>query len=1522
MQEELHCSTSLVSGLATGTDERPPGGEIVSGQAREEKVDDKKSTPTIIAQLENAENEMEELKAHLSMISTHAKKRGSLCQCCQPHGEAAKATEAEHIVPLLARRQKLNEQHKRQLTRALQRARDRVEGIRLIAKSTGESVTHPLRPLIWVKSAGKGKERPMLMDSGADYTLLSEDMAQSLQIPYSRNGRKTKAKGVSGYPIILVSPSTEYKDAAGRLHQHPPLKVWARVDGTTDKHVELAISLREVRILITEDRHRSRSHNYGIIGTPTMRKWKAKINFDSRRPKVTVKVGHKPLCKHSLHTGVETPPVHKPEEGLSEADISELIQREGPQPHIFHIQTTTTPERVAREDEEKEQLLQQLLRRYNDVILQEGEGSPAPDPTLRPELNHTHAFKEGFDPSAGKRPPMRPTSRLPPERAQALDRLIRDLEKRGHITKASDPSWAHPTVLVEKGNGKYRLTCDMRFLNSVIRPASRPLPKIKDILAELGDATAYTTLDLSDAFFSVPLDPAVAKYNAIRLPDGRCYQFVGSPQGLRTSSAALQTYLDAALGQAKRLFPGRVHNYADDITIVRRKGESLEDHMKVIEGVLECLREYNLYISRHKIHLNQKTIDFLGNKLEAPGILSAAPEKLDIIRDFPTPTKVAELETFIGLSGYLRDFVPNYAEMIRPLQELQTELRRDAKLRNKGKRARKSITIKNRWDSTHTMAMEKVRETLLQCLQAYIPEPNEPSLIQTDASLVGIGACLFQWRDGQKVPCGWYSRRLSMAERNFSIYEREALAIFEATKHWAHVLRYAPIKVDIVTQAGIELEADHKPLARLLQSVHVGGMTPRQIRMAATLSPYCMSWRHIPGGDNLVADALSRLPAYTRKPVGPDPEERHIPGEEYTQIAAICCVEATPEADTTVVEQPETDLHPVTTSKKEEWHQKEKAAWATLKKAYLEDKHLKGVIEALSTKDRSPTKYDAIYRLVDDKIVFQNLRAGAERICIPKNAMTLKKFLIDQAHRRPPMTHPGRDAIYTSLTERFFWPDLMKDIQKYLKHCPECQKTRVVRRSDNTPYIKPIAITMDGKMAGRARYIHMDMFYLPLPGKKGCSHYVCEKQDFDGSPDDTDQGFKTALLIIDRATRFVMVHPLRHHTTEEVKREFLKWVQVFQPPLELITDGDPLFKSEEWKTLMVSYEIKHNMTGTSHPQADGLAERAIQTVKSYLRSLLTHDLANALEIITPAVLTYNAYPQTSIAMSPFRAMMGTDPPYPKAYRLHDDELRLWEDEEAFERHQELIFAMTRQALMASQKRMVERQKDKFPHKFSVGDMVYVHRQAIIDPRSRLARSYKYTPHWYGPTKVIATFRDSHKVELPEGMTANPWISAEWLRPAATGDREWKPYEEPGPSPDGEWYVEEVTDHKGRGARLQLYVRWKGYSDIQGTWEPLQNLIDEYGIVNEQAKQYLERKHIPIPKAYENFLRPASDAGPATRLRKAEEKTARKIKTFLRSIEGTMSTWVTKITTTKNVKPTSKTTTRTGRAVRPTRQLDL
>ena len=147
------------------------------------------------------------------------------------------------------------------------------------------------------------------------------------------------------------------------------------------------------------------------------------------------------------------------------------------------------------------------------------------------------------------------------------------------------------------------------------------------------------------------------------------------------------------------------------------------------------------------------------------------PVKLAGIADWPTPTTVKEVCSFLGFGNFYRRFIQGYGHTTKPLNDL---LKKD---------------IKFEWKEEHETAFQTLKQKLLADPVLKMPDTTRPFTIETDASKFASGAVLLQEdTNGDWHPCSYLSKSFNEMECNYEIYDRELLAIIRALTEWRHYL--------------------------------------------------------------------------------------------------------------------------------------------------------------------------------------------------------------------------------------------------------------------------------------------------------------------------------------------------------------------------------------------------------------------------------------------------------------------------------------------------------------------------------------------------------------------------------------------------------------------------------------------------------------------------------------------------------------------------------------------------------------
>ncbi|KAK9071834.1 hypothetical protein SSX86_008263 [Deinandra increscens subsp. villosa] len=460
---------------------------------------------------------------------------------------------------------------------------------------------------------------------------------------------------------------------------------------------------------------------------------------------------------------------------------------------VYHQPTTST-----QADYPPDPIITSLLQQFQPLF-EETHGLP-------PSRSHDHHI-----PLTNEAIPVNVKPyRYPHFQKQVMTRLITEMLKDGVIRPSQSP-FSSPVLLVKKKDGSWRFCVDYRALNAVTIRDRFPIPTID----ELHGATIFSKIDLRSGYHQIRVAEADIHKTAFRTCDGH-YEFLVMPFGLTNAPSTFQSAMNDLFRKVLRRF---VLVFFDDILIY---SDTKENHYSHLKFVFETLLQNQFHAKPSKCVFGVQEISFLGHRISAVGV-SPEPDKIQAIQQWPQPTSFTTLRAFLGLTGYYRRFVPQYAKVASALTDILKE---------------KVFT----WSDAAHEAFNELKKLMEHLVTLALPDFNKEFDVTTDASGTAIGAVLSQ----DNKPIAFFSKKLCPTMQNQSTYTKELYAITESVKKWRQYLLGRKFRI----------YTDHHSLKHILtQTIQ----TTEQQKWVTKLMGYEFEVHYKPGKDNTVADELSRV---------------------------------------------------------------------------------------------------------------------------------------------------------------------------------------------------------------------------------------------------------------------------------------------------------------------------------------------------------------------------------------------------------------------------------------------------------------------------------------------------------------------------------------------------------------------------------------------------------------------------------------------------------------------------------------
>ena len=1088
-----------------------------------------------------------------------------------------------------------------------------------------------------------------------------------------------------------------------------------------------------------------------------------------------------------------------------------------------------------------------------------------------------------------KMPPVRGLPRLSPLELEETKVWVADMLKKGLIRPSMGP-YASVFFFVTKPNGGLRGVCDFRGVNLITKKILPTLPLFENVVSQLEGANFFSGLDLTSMFYQLRIREEDIEKTAFRTAIGN-YAYVVTPMGTTGSVGSTALMMQSALSHVISLpgetlpsndrplppFPpqktGEEHLaelkedwqkfkyhsalgsytalFVDDV-LVYSKTE--EEHIRHLRQLCKTFEQHKLFLNPKKCHFASCEVDYLGNSIGRYGVRPRA-DRTEALRNWPRPENVSELRSFLGLIGFLRRYIRDFAQIAVSLNAL----------------LKKGASWK--WGEAEEYAFEKLKSRCTDVPVLAIPRRDGKLVLRTDASRYAMGCALYQVdEDGFLQPIEFKSKAFAPAQQKLAAHDRECLALLYALNSFRHFL----------LGKEFDVQTDNSALAQIFTSKDLSDLYSRWHWKLAQFAG--MRIKHRKGRKMYCADSLSR-----RRPADADDKEPFFvePGQLFTlhalsergQVAGTLLQYLQEQANQ---EHPSNTtgqrFSPTTDGRRHLW---DPAQWTShpqaangeqaqlIKRdrgAYIlkivhsdSDAHSAAVTETAqdpaqllhksagytthtlhsSMMERYRQEWPKLYETdpdlgsfwkssghdrweywIQDGLLWKSGLAGA-RLCVPKGAD--KGEILTEIHDSKMSAHPGRYRTLAKAQGNYFWRGMYRDVDDFVASCDVCQKKKGDKLRRQGEARAPSVPTYPFET------VHMD-WITGLPT--------------------TAEGYDSILVFVCALSGMVHLQAARTSDTSQVTARHLvnNVVRLYGLPKVIISDRDVRLTSKFWKVFNEILGISKTVRTASYtPNSNGKVERANQVLGNTLRSLCNAVGSDWGENLALAEFAMNTAKHSSIDMSPFNLVHLREPLWPDT--LEKPALDVPAAAEMADRCF-AIFTRARDCLEASKlrtERALAAQRRAVPQ-IVEGDLVLLSTRNL-----RLKYPHvKLLPKFVGPFEVLQQPENSHKnpnnvwLKTPNTLHIHMPINVKDVRRYIARPQHL------GGAPDIDvplpvtvdgydlWEIQTLlamrTDKKSRCK--QALVLWKGFGVESASWEPVANLpkavLDAYYTLQQQA----------------------------------------------------------------------------------------
>jgi hypothetical protein len=951
--------------------------------------------------------------------------------------------------------------------------------------------------------------------------------------------------------------------------------------------------------------------------------------------------------------------------------------------------------------------------------------------------------------------------RLPLIYEDRIDEQVDKWLKGGKIRIASSTKFNSPMTVGTKRNiyGEkqgFRLCINPQGINKILEKDSFQIPDIRILLSFLAGMLFFCELDLEGAFLQFLLSEASQEFTAFTMKNQQ-YFFVGAPFGLKP----LSSFYQRAMTKILEGIPG-VIIFIDNIGIASK---TLEEHISSIKAVVERLNAHNLKLNLKKCQWIETQIKFLGHIADKWGT-RIDPEKTESAKNFPKPKNSKEIQRFIGFTGFLRTYVLDYAEIAFPLTSIMTDNRDYI------------------WGPEQERAFQQLKQAIINAPLLHYPKLNETFSVSTDASDHGVSAVLFQDNASKRPDAtniiSYASRTLRPYEKNFNTSKKETLAIIYAISHFH----------DFLFGREFILYCDNKALQYLFNNELSHRVLNEWLQI---LNTYDFKVVHIPGKENGIADALSRIPEQESTSLI---KAHNPPPFLFNQLLI--------QNSSGIMQGRDANL-----SSDELELTQSMLLFAKALTGILQDDEEESLLQNAWSNNETVVSLMAMSHKTNASQFSAHVTLPDTNATIGQKAYSgVKKIqLIQEAHLK--QAHAGRDSTTNTLVlEGHSWPRMHAEVLKVIHTCTQCLR-----------YNKTIA--MHHPMVALVTEQPFDQVQFDLISSLG----------------ESTEGYLYVLVCVCLFSSYIILRPMKDKSAKMTANTLFAIFSDYGFPKVFQSDNGGEFSNKVLKELLDTLHIQQNLSTPYYPSSNGKVERSIQTICSAIFKLVQGHGKNWPAYLPFAQLAINTRVTPLVpGTTPFKLMFTRSHNQLQDYRKLETENRI-SDYDAWYAKQRIILEKINPAVMYVQA------ADKQRRNFFCDKGNYIVKPLNIGDRVNIInhnKTKKSEPTYIGPFIVKSVTDGKYNLtdvtKLETVVAHNVPISHMKLEYSA-GDTSITHIDK-----DDLYHMECILDSRGRIGKMEYLIKWQDYADSYNSWEPQENILNNELIHNfENEKLILEKE---------------------------------------------------------------------------------